>query len=266
MIARYVRLWLSLARFSLLSELAFRVNFLVKIFVEILWLSILLLFYQTIFSKTDDVAGWTQERYLFFVGAYFAIGGLIETLFLENCNNFAELVRTGDLDFYLLKPIDEQFLISCRTIDWSCAPNVLMGIGVMLFALGDIGWPGPERVLFFLLFVVCGCALAYGFLLMLTAASVWFMRNQSLMEMWWLFGTLMRYPREIFQGPVASVVGIVFSFAIPIMLVTNVPAQTMVRAFDPMMMAYMLVATVVVLIVSRWFFRRALMRYRSASS
>ena len=37
-----------------------------------------------------------------------------------------------------------------------------------------------------------GVAMAYGFLLMLTAASVWFMRNQSLMEMWWLFTTLMR--------------------------------------------------------------------------
>ena len=55
--------------------------------------------------------------------------GLIETLFLENCNEFAELVRTGDLDFLLLKPIDEQFLITCRHVDWATAPNVLMGAG-----------------------------------------------------------------------------------------------------------------------------------------
>jgi ABC-2 type transport system permease protein len=33
-------------------------------------------------------------------------------LFLDNCNEFAELVRTGDLDGLLLKPIDEQFLIT----------------------------------------------------------------------------------------------------------------------------------------------------------
>ena len=59
---------------------------------------------------------------------------LIETLFLENCNEFADLVRSGDLDFFLLKPIDEQFLVSCRRIDWSCAPNVLLGFGVMGYA------------------------------------------------------------------------------------------------------------------------------------
>jgi len=138
LLGRYFRLWLALAKFSLLHELAFRANFLVKIVVEIMWLSILLLFYHTIFTKTDVVATWSPGQYLFFVGTYFAMGGLIETLFLENCNQFAELVRTGDLDFYLIKPIDEQFLISFRSIDWSCAPNILMGLGVMLYALRDL--------------------------------------------------------------------------------------------------------------------------------
>ena len=82
--------------------------------------------------RTSAIADWSEPQYLFFVGCFFALNGLIETLFLENCNEFAELVRTGDLDFLLLKPIDEQFLITCRKIDWSTAPNVLMGAGVMV--------------------------------------------------------------------------------------------------------------------------------------
>ncbi len=100
----------------------------------------------------------------------------------------------------------------------------------------------------------------------MTAASIWFMRNQSLYEMWWLFTTLMRYPREIFNGSWASPVGWFFSFAIPIMLVTNVPAAVMMRVIEPDLVAYTVVATVVVLWVSRRFFRFALERYRSASS
>src|SRR5436190_6393809 len=134
-VIHYLRLWLALARFSLVRELAFRTNFLVKVVVEMLWLGILIAFYETIYAKTDRIADWNQYQYLFFLGFYFALGGLLETLFLDNCNNFADLVRTGDLDFYLLKPIDEQFLVTCRTIDWSCAPNVLMGAGVMLTAV-----------------------------------------------------------------------------------------------------------------------------------
>src|SRR5437773_1359910 len=83
------------------------------------------------------------------------------------------LVRAGDLDFFLLKPIDEQFLVSCKTIDWSCAPNVLMGAGVMVAAFIASGEPfNPGRVALFAVMLVCGAALAYGFLLLLTSASV----------------------------------------------------------------------------------------------
>src|SRR5438132_5474859 len=128
---RYVRLYLALARYGLARELAFRGNFLVKIFVEILWLFILIAFYRTVFSKTSVVADWSESQYLFFVGCYFALGGFIEAFFLVNCSEFADLIRTGDLDFYLLKPIDEQFLVTCRNIDWSSVGNVPGGAAVM---------------------------------------------------------------------------------------------------------------------------------------
>jgi ABC-2 type transport system permease protein len=266
---RYFRLWLALARYGLVRELTFRTNFLVKISVEILWLSLLLVFYRTVFQQTSVVAGWKEDQYMFFVGCYFALSGLIETLFLENCNEFADLVRTGDLDFYLLKPIDEQFLVTCRHIDWSTAANVLMGAGVMVFALWQMEWQFDAATLaLFLLLFGCGTALAYGFLLLLTSASVWFMRNQSLYEMWWLFTTLMRYPREIFVAQSwAAPVGWFLSFVVPIMLVINVPAELMAKnVLDPTFVASMTIATAVILVTSRWVFRRALRKYRSASS
>src|SRR5437016_2360162 len=147
---RYVKLWLSLAKFSLLGELAFRGNFLIKVFVELLWLGILLLFNFTIFQQTTEIAEWKADEYLFFIGCYFAMGGLLETLFLDNCNQFADLIRSGDLDFFLLKPIDEQFLVSCKHIDWSCVPNVLLGFAVMGYALWAGEWAfNPLQLLAF---------------------------------------------------------------------------------------------------------------------
>src|SRR3954468_2462206 len=164
-LARYLRLLGSLARFTLARELAFRGNFLVKVSVEVIWLGILLAFYETIFARTKTVAEWPKDQYFFFVGCFFALNGLIETLFLENCNDFAELVRTGDLDFLLLKPIDEQFLISCRRIDWGTGPNVLMGAAVMALSLRGMGWSfDPVRILVFLVTFACGTAIAYSFM------------------------------------------------------------------------------------------------------
>src|SRR5438270_72854 len=152
-ILRYLNLWASLARFSLLAEMAFRANFLVKVFVELLWLAILLLFNFTLFAHTREIAEWDQYQYLFFLGCYFAMGGLLETLFLSNCNEFAELIRTGDLDFFLLRPVDEQFLVSCRNVDWSCAPNVLLGGGVMAYAIWGRDVPWTSIPLFVVMFI-----------------------------------------------------------------------------------------------------------------
>ena len=71
------------------------------------------------------------------------------------------------------------------------------------------------------------------FLLFLTSTSVWFMRNQSLYEMWWLFTSLMRYPREIFLRDWAQPMRFFFTFIVPILLVVYVPARMMVRVFEP---------------------------------
>jgi ABC-2 type transport system permease protein len=265
--ARYFRLLFAFGRYALLRELAFRGNFLVKISVEVLWLAILLIFYRTVFARTTVVADWTEHQYLFFVGCYFALEGLIETLFLENCNEFSDLIRSGDLDFFLLKPIDEQFLLSCRAIDWSTAPNVLMGAAVMGIALFHTGWAfDPVQVSLFAMLFACGVLMAYCFLLILTSAAIWFTRNQSLFELWWLFTSLMRYPREIFLNGWAYPLGWFFTYIIPVLLVVYVPARLMVKALDFRLAGITLMATVILLVGSRRFFKFALKRYRSASS
>jgi len=267
-LTRYLRLYLALGRFGLARELAFRGNFLVKMFVEVLWLGIVLAFYETVFTKTSAIATWSRPEYLFFVGCYFALLALIEALFLSNCSEFADLIRTGDLDFVLLQPIDEQFLISCRSIDWSCVANVTMGFCVMISGLFQMGWSfSLARVAAFVALFVCGVAIAYSLLIFLTSISVWFKRNQSLYELWWLFTSLARYPKEIFAGPWAGPLGRFFTWVIPVLVVVNVPAGVMARKLDdPLLILFTVLATAILLWASRRFFRYALKCYRSASS
>src|SRR5262249_4927331 len=137
---RYLRILGALARYCFVREVAFRGNFLIKISVEVLWLFILVFFYRTVFTKTCVGADLSEGEYLFFVVWHLGVDAVIETVFLDNCNEFADLVRSGDLDFYLLQPIDEQFLISCRHFEWATAPNIIMGVVVMATALAQTGW------------------------------------------------------------------------------------------------------------------------------
>jgi ABC-2 type transport system permease protein len=57
------------------------------------------------------------------------------------------------------------------------------------------------------------------------------------------------------------------TFVIPVLLVVNIPARVMVRAIDePGVVAFALLMTVILLWISRRFFKYALRLYRSASS
>jgi len=263
----YFRLLGAFGRFSLNREMAFRGNFLMKVLLEVVWLGILLLFFHTIFRNTSRIEGWNEYQYLFFLGCYYALEGLIETLFLENCVEFGELVRTGNLDFFLLKPIDEQFLLSFRHIDWSTAPKILIGGALMGFGLWKLGEPVTAvRVAGFLVALISGIAMAYSFLLILASTAIWMVRNQSLMELWWLFSSLMRYPRDIYEEPWAVLIQKVFTFLLPALLVVSVPAEAMVRMLEPAILVWTVCAGVLMLLASRWIFRKAIRSYRSASS
>ena len=57
------------------------------------------------------------------------------------------------------------------------------------------------------------------------------------MEMWWLFSSVARYPREIFAGRWAEPLGTFFTYFMPILVVVNVPANAMVRVLDPLAVA-----------------------------
>src|SRR5437764_12156778 len=96
-LGRYLRLLRAFARFGLLSELAFRANFLAKMTVEVLWLCLLLGFYHSVFRQTSAIEGWSRGEFLCFIGCYYALEGVVETFFLTNCTEFAALVRTGTL-------------------------------------------------------------------------------------------------------------------------------------------------------------------------
>ena len=98
--------------------------------------------------------GWGRNEFFLFLATTLLINSLVSGLFLENAIEFSEQIRTGSLDFALVKPIDTQFLISLGRIEWSSIGPFFCGLGLMAYALTQLGHvPGTAhgvlvRVLF----------------------------------------------------------------------------------------------------------------------
>jgi len=272
----YLKVFLIFARNSLVRDMTFRANFIIDAISSIAWMSMNLAFYVLIFQYTPMIgadSGWGKYEFFLFLSTTLVVNSIVQALFMTNADEFSELIRTGSLDFALLKPIDTLFLVSLQRIDWSSLGNLVFGLGLMGYAFAKLDYlPGPVAIGLYLLYVVCGVAILYSLMMSLAASSVWLGRNQTLYDFWFYITNFSRYPKEIYSGKYGDPLRWFFTFIIPVLLVINVPARFLVRSLRPhtaqdwLLPAFALLAALASLAAARWIFNQALVRYRSASS
>jgi ABC-2 type transport system permease protein len=275
----YLAVFAMFARNSLIREMTFRTNFLIELVSSFSWSLMNLAFYALVYNLMEregrsDIAGWTQYEFFVFIATTIFVNSLVEAFFMQNAEELSELTRTGGLDFALLKPIDTQFLVSLRKIDWSGLMKLVLVAGLLAYALPRIEGLRltPVAVVLYLLYVVLGTLILYSVMIALAATSIWLGRNQSLYDFWFYITNFSRYPMEIYDGPYGRPLRHVFTFIVPILVVINVPATILAKPLTAnngermWLAAFAVLATLASLAASRWVFQRALLSYRSASS
>jgi len=271
--AAYLRVFLTFARNSLVRDMTFRANFLIDSITSMAWVLLNVVFYLLVFRYTKSIGdntGWGRyEFYVFFATGLF-INSLVQTFFMTNVDELTDLIRTGGLDFILLKPIDTQFLVSLRRVEWSSLSNLAVGLVMLGYALVRLAYmPGPVQVVLYLVYVVCGVAIYYSLMIALASATVWMGRNLTLYDFWFYITTFSRYPMEIYTGPLGRPLRQFFTFIIPVLVVVNVPARVLVWPLAAQkwpLAGFTILAAGACMAASRWLFQLALASYRSASS
>ncbi len=280
----YGKVFLTFARNSLIRDMTFRTNFILDCVSSLGWTAMNVGFYLIVFQYTQtltetsgDQPGWDRDRFFLFLATTWFINSLVQAFFMPNAEEFSELIRTGGLDFALLKPIDTQFLISFRRVSWSSLTNFFAGLiiaGVALYRLAtDEGYvPSALSILLYIVYCGCGVAIMYSLMICLSATSVWLGRNQTLYNFWFYLTNFSRYPMEIYNvGWGAGLYGF-FTFVVPVLVVVNVPARLIARPLSTdgfqswSLVGWATMATVLSVVGSRWVFKRSLLSYRSASS
>ncbi|MCA9052281.1 MAG: ABC-2 family transporter protein [Planctomycetaceae bacterium] len=267
----YLRVWKTFLRNSLVREMTFRGNFLIEVVTRAFWFSAQVLLFHIIYSRVGVIQDWSQYEYFGFMATGMLINALVEALFMPNAAEFSELIRSGNLDFVLLKPIDTQFLVSCQRVDLSDISQMLMAGGLLWYSVSNAGVDVTAgRVAMYLLLVLTGVAFFYGLMVALASTSVWLGRNQGLYDFWFYITMFARYPAGVYrQGAIGEVLWWSLSFVIPILLVVTVPSRVLLgKVLDPNWWVALVcpVLTLLLLWVSRRIFVWSLEHYRSASS
>ena len=86
-------------------------------------------------GSEGPATGWGKYQFFVFLATTLLVNSLVQAFFMPNADEFSELIRTGNLDFALLKPIDTQFLISLQKIEWSALSNFVFAGVLLVYSL-----------------------------------------------------------------------------------------------------------------------------------
>jgi ABC-2 type transport system permease protein len=232
--------------------------------VECLWFGLQLSFIGVLYLHTDNIGSWTKWQVVMLVGASHFIQQIFQAFFLVNCVNLSELVRTGKFDFLLLLPINTRFVVSFRQVDLGAFVNAASGAAVITYAAHRLHFmPTIPHILGFLALCIAGILIHYSLMFLLSTISFWTVRAQGIVWGYYNLFNIARMPDEAFQGLFKAI----FTFAIPMLLVSNVPARVLTDKFGSNRSVLLLLAMAVACFdVSELGWRASLRRYTSASS
>jgi ABC-2 type transport system permease protein len=191
------------------------------------------------------------------------MGGVINALIQPNMERLMEEIGDGKLDHALTKPEDAQLLVSVRelriwrTIDLITGA-IVIGVGLTQLHRGlSVGdW------LAFGLLLLLGGAMMYGFLLILTTGAFWVVRMGFLPDLFEGVYQTGRWPIGIYPDWLRYSL----TFLVPIGFAITVPAEALTSRLQGNTVLFATGFAIVLLAISRWFWRRGLRHYSGASA
>jgi len=262
-VANIARVFRVLRRFwkaSIDAELEYRSNFFLQALASIGNLGgsafSLTLFYQ----GGAGFPGWTFDQGLVVLGLFSALTGMVAVVLSPNLSRIVQHVEAGTLDFVLLKPIDSQHQVSLRVLSPWGLPDILLGTALVIFGCVKSGAHVVD-VLLAIVPLITGGLILYALWFLVATTSIWFVKIYNATEV--LRGLLDagRFPMAAYPAAYRFV----FTFVVPVAFLTTVPAEVILGRAQPQWLAGSAVLAVILLIVSRLFWRYSLRSYTGAS-
>ncbi len=260
---RYLRLLAAQLRLSLLLAMQYRWDLWLDAIFSLFWTFTALLPLWLVFEERPLIAGYTFPEALCVTGFFTLLQGVLEGAIHPSLGTVIEHIRTGSLDFVLLKPADAQFLVSTARFSPLRATNVIAGLGIFAYAFSAMGRaPGALDVALALVMLLFAVSVLYSLWILVVAAAFHVGRIDNLRFLFMAVFDAARWPSSVYRGALSFV----FTFVVPLALLTTYPAGALLGRLSLATFASALVGSAAFTIAARAIWLRSIRRYTSASS
>jgi ABC-2 type transport system permease protein len=243
-------------RHNLMSAMAYRGAFLLQMFGMLLNDVMLLFFWWVLFQRVPSLRGWDLSGVMLIYGVLAFGFGLSHVVF-GNAFRIAQVITSGDLDYYLALPANPLIHVIVSRMSLSAWGDMLFGLGVFLLAAPN-RW---ETLPLFILLSLAAAIIMTAFAVLVGALAFWVGNADNLaIQAINALITFGLYPIEIFPG----LVRILLYTLIPAAFVGSVPAE-LLRDFNWGQLAILLAFTAGISVAAGVVFRWGLRRYESGN-
>lgn len=263
MIKRYLKLYLSFLKYSLIREGQFRFNFFISMLTTLLWGLMYLFLYRMIFNHIDQVGDWNYQSLLILAATFLVVNSLVKAFFEYNFKEIARLIYYGDLDLVLLKPVSSQFFVSLRQFSFNSLIRFFLGCIILTVVILDtqIKIDFLNFIIYFLL-IIQSLFLVYS-LWFLTLNLVFLLGNIE--NIYNFFHPFLRFtviPLDVLP----SFMRAFFFFVFPLIFVVTIPVKALIGMVTWTTIGYGFFITFFLLYLSHRVWQHNLKSYASASS
>jgi viologen exporter family transport system permease protein len=248
-------------RTSALLAMQYRADFVLDGCIEVFWMATALIPLMVVFRIRPVVAGWSFGEALMVLGWFTFLEGVLEGAINPSLVSVVEHIRKGTLDFVLLKPADAQFLVSTARFQPWRAINVVTALGIFAWGFHLLGRsPTPGAIGTASVMMIAAVAVLYSLWILTVSAAFYVVRIDNLTHLFNAVFDAARWPVGVFRG----VLRFVFTFVVPLALMTTYPAQALLGTLPPTTLLVALGGAVVVFAAARAVWLASIARYTSA--
>lgn len=124
-------------KMHLKSSFQYRYNMMFITFNQILINISEILAVYLLFSQFNSVAGWTFYQSLLMMGIVYTVFSLTEC-FARGYDEFPKLIKSGELDRFLIRPVNIHYQIFGSKIEFTKLARVILGIVISIIAIVNI--------------------------------------------------------------------------------------------------------------------------------
>lgn len=260
---RYLRLYLHFLRFSFSKAMEFRVDFTFRIFMDIIYYVVNILFFKVIYLHTPFIAGWSEDQMMIFVASYLMVDAISMTVFSSNMWWLPFYINKGDLDYHLIRPVSSLFFLSLKDFSANSFLNLLIAAGIFVASLLNYSQPfSSGDVLLLVALILNGTLIYYCCQMLMILPVFWTQSSKGFMDLFFSIGIVMERPDRIFKGWLR----ILFTTLLPFSLIASFPVRLFLEKFDWLTFLHLTGVSIALWGLMLFIWRKGLKNYSSASS